>query len=88
MAEFTTGATIIPNGGGNFGPNSAPATLVADPGTGSVLVQTMNASGAWTTDAVDGTITDFSRHVLETANGPAIRVTTTGDAQYLLRWQE
>lgn len=91
MTDYTTTTLYFPGAktsaaeaGSFFGPNAKPIVLLADVGTGTVIVRAKDKDGAW--NMVIGT--DFSSDgsaVLDVANGPQLRISVTGNAQYWAR---
>ena len=82
--SWTSDPKVIPENEQDFPHYSSPATLQADPGTGTVELQHRNAAGDWIAFEA---ISELGVHKIDVANMPAIRLAATGDATYRLTWR-
>ena len=83
--SWTSTPKIFPENETDFPHHAGPATLQAEPGTGSVELQYRNPVGDW---VAFETISQAGVHKIDVANMPAIRFATTGDAQYNVTWKQ
>lgn len=77
--------TTVPSDGGVFGGKANPVAISVDAGTGTVVVQQQDSTGAWVAMA-DGTFSADGTYQVYVSNMNAIRVVATGDAEYQVNW--
>lgn len=82
--SWTNASKVFPENEQDFPHYAQPATLQADPGTGSIEIQYRDASGNW--NAFES-ISEPGVHKIDVANMPAIRLQANGDALYRLTWK-